>query len=164
MTMFKVYQWLSLIIPWASLFLMKRDAVRRYMPVALFVTAINTIIAQLAWSYHWWTNEKPLFPWARVADIAFTYGIFLVGTMWIFYFTFRRFWLYLVVNLVIDGIFAFGATTWLESHGVLRRGSITHFQFYLMAIGVALVIYLYQLWQEGVDMEVTVGRRSRART
>jgi hypothetical protein len=72
------------------------------MPVALFVTVINTLIYQAAYHYNWW-REVGLFGWDKVANVPWVYSAYLVATIWIFKFTYRRFWRYLIVNLILDG-------------------------------------------------------------
>jgi hypothetical protein len=42
----QVILWSLLVIPWLSLIFLDSSTIRRYMPVALFVTVINTLIYQ----------------------------------------------------------------------------------------------------------------------
>jgi hypothetical protein len=50
----QIILWSLLIIPWLSLIFVGHSNLRRYMPVALFVTVINTLIYQAAYYYNWW--------------------------------------------------------------------------------------------------------------
>ena len=59
--MVKIIFWCFFLLPWISLFFLKSSIIRRYMPVALLATVINTIVYQIAWAYHWWRYKKLFF-------------------------------------------------------------------------------------------------------
>jgi hypothetical protein len=106
--------WTSLVLPWISLVFIKKETIKRYMPVAIFVSLLVTIIFEMAHVFKWWVMLDGLAPWGYITNVSFVYGTFLVGTIWIFYFTFHNFWLYLVTNIAIDGLFAFVLNNFLE--------------------------------------------------
>ncbi|MDP4144940.1 MAG: hypothetical protein Q8936_10745 [Bacillota bacterium] len=144
----KIIPWAGLILPWVSLLFLDSSTIGRYMPVALFVTVLNTIISQIAWYYKWWVILKPSFPWAPIADFSLVYCCFLVGTIWIFRFTFERFWLFILTNLIIDGVFAFVLTSFVQKAGIIKAVHISNVQTFLLMFCTSIVIYIYQLWQE----------------
>jgi hypothetical protein len=74
----KFIMWSFLIVPWLSLLLLKREVVKRYMPVAIFTALLVTIYNELGPSL--------------ITFVPFVYGGFLVGTIWFFYFTFGKLW------------------------------------------------------------------------
>ncbi|MBI0579674.1 hypothetical protein IEC97_20135 [Neobacillus cucumis] len=148
--MVKVVIWSLFIIPWISLFFLKGNAIRRYMPVALFATVLNTILAQMAWSFNWWKFKETLFTWDRLAPLFTVYSVFLVGTIWIFYFTFRRFWIYIIVNLIIDLFYGMGLTKMLNKLEIRENGSFSPLQNLLAMTILAVILYLYQIWQERI--------------
>jgi hypothetical protein len=148
--MVKVVIWSIFIIPWISLVFLDRSAIQRYMPVALFATVLNTILAQMAWSYNWWEFKETLFSWDKIAPLFTVYGIFLVGTIWIFYFTFRKFWIYMIVNLIIDLFYGMGLTKMLNNLEIRETGSFSPFTNLMTMTILAVILYLYQLWQEDI--------------
>lgn len=148
--MIKVIIWSLFIFPWLSLFFMKGSAIRRYMPVALFAAVLNTILAQVSWSYNWWQFKETLFKWDKIAPLFSVYGIFMVGTIWIFYFTFRRFWLYFIVNLIIDLFYGVGFSKMLNKLEIRENGIISPWQNLLLMTTIGVILYLYQIWQEGI--------------
>ncbi|MEW9674121.1 hypothetical protein [Ammoniphilus sp. 3BR4] len=147
--MTKVVLWGSLIVPWLSLFFLKRDIIKRYMPVAIFVSLLVTIIFEMAHVFNWWVMKEAIVPWGYITNVAFTYGAFLVGTIWIFYFTFRKWWLYLITNIVIDGAFAFFLND-IFNGWIYQLVRFNEWGVFLLMVSLAVVIYGYQLWQEGV--------------
>jgi len=143
----EIVLWSLLIIPLLSLIFVGQSHLRKYMPVALFVTVINTLIYQAAYHYNWW-RETGLFGWDKVANVPWVYSAYLVATIWIFKFTYRKFWRYFIVNLVLDGSYVY---IWypIQRKLGMAEGWLPSFTTYLLMIGVALLIYLYQMWQEG---------------
>ncbi|WP_423800810.1 hypothetical protein [Neobacillus sp. SAB-20_R2A] len=149
--MVKLILWAFFLLPWLSLFFLKNSAIRRYMPVALFATVINTIMYQVAWTYDWWKYKETLFPWDKVAQIHTVYGVFLVGTIWIFYFTFRKFWIYFFVNLIIDCIYSFGfRALWKKLKITTSAGNLSPLEGIVIMTIIAIALYVYQVWQEGL--------------
>lgn len=143
----EIVLWSLFIIPLLSLFFVGHSHLRKYMPVALFVTVINTLIYQAAYHYNWW-REMGLFGWDKVANVPWVYSAYLVATIWIFKFTYGTFWRYLIVNIVLDGAYIY---LWypIQRKMGMAEGWLPAFTTYLMMIGVSLLIYLYQMWQEG---------------
>lgn len=144
----EIISWLLFVLPWLSLFFLGGSQLRRFMPVALFVTVINTLIYQAAYHYNWW-RESGLFEWDKISSIHWVYSAYLAATIWIFRFTFGKFWVYLVVNIVLDGLYSFLWYPILRKLG-MESGEMSNFTSYLIMIGVSLIIYLYQMWQEKI--------------
>lgn len=146
----QIILWISLIAPWLTLFFMKMDTIKRYMPVAIFVSLLLTIIYEIAYTYEWWEIKEYIAPWGYITNVSFVYGIFLVGTLWIFHFTYRNFKVYLITNIVVDAFFAFGLlqlTGWL---GIDEFIYLPKWGAFLIMISLAFIIYFYQRWQEGI--------------
>lgn len=73
----------------------------------------------------------------------FDIGLNMVITMWIFKFTYRKFGLYLITNIISDVIFAFFLfQIYFPNKGMMHLVGISPFQTFLIAIMLALVIYL----------------------
>ncbi|MCX8132211.1 MAG: hypothetical protein N3I35_19215 [Clostridia bacterium] len=143
----QIILWSLLIVPWFTLIFIGQTNLRRFMPVALFVTVINTLIYQAAYYYNWW-RESGLFGWDKVANVPWVFSAYLVITIWIFRFTYGRFWLYLATNLILDALYIWG---WypIQRRLGMATGWLSAFTTYLIMTGVAILIYLYQKWQEG---------------
>ena len=144
----KLLIWALFILPWLSLIFMNHSSIRRYMPVAFLATIINTIIAQIAWFHHWWKFNESLFYWDKIAPLFTVYGVFLIGTMWIFYFTFNKFWIYMLVNAIIDFFYGFIFSRILNMREIREDGEISSLLNFLLMMFIAVILYLYQLWQD----------------
>lgn len=98
--------WSMLILPWLTLFLMKKEDIKRFMPVALFTAVTQAIIVEVGITLGFLGGgRETLFPLNQMPT--FTYGAISVFTMWIFKFTYERFGLYIAVNAIIDYGFAY---------------------------------------------------------
>ncbi|MGJ9382067.1 hypothetical protein [Salipaludibacillus sp. CF4.18] len=142
----QVILWLMFLVPIASLLLIGDKTLRRFLPVALFVTVINTLIYQAAYHYNWW-REPGLFDWDKVANIPWVYSAYLVATLWIFKLTYGKFTIYLITNLILDGVYIY---LWypIQQKLGLASGEMSPDITYLIMIGVALLIYGFQIWYE----------------
>lgn len=139
--------WASFVFSWLSVLFLKKAELKRYMPVALFGALTATIVVEAGVTFNWWITKETVLPFVNMP--IFIYGSFLVGIIWIFRYTYKRFWLFLATNAVIDLILTFPLNNWLVDRGVLEMQNISNFQLLLVAIGSAITLYWYQLWQEG---------------
>ena len=140
--------WASIILPWLTLVFLKKEDIKRYMPVALFGALMTTIVGETALAMKWWVIKDSIFPFYHLPTL--TYGGFPVGIIWIFKFTNKRFFLFMLVNLAFD----FGlAATWdklLVSRGILEIVNATPSQLLVQDIINAALLYRFQMWQEEV--------------
>jgi hypothetical protein len=149
----KLFLWGELFVPWLLLVFMKRSMIKRYMPVAIFVTLLITVVYVIAYHYKWWVLPVHLFPWSSITHDSFVFGPYLVGTLWIFRLTYPRFMLYMVTNIIVDGLFAFVFLQWTQWVGIDRLINITELELFLLYVALAAVIFVYQKWQEGIFKE-----------
>ncbi|TYS48272.1 hypothetical protein FZC83_21465 [Rossellomorea marisflavi] len=132
---------------------MKEKVLKRFLPVALFVTLVNTLFYQAAYHYNWW-RELGLFDWDKVANIPWVYSAYLIATIWIFKFTYGKFKIYLLTNLILDGVYVYLWYPILQKLGLAFSEMSSHIS-YLLMIGVAVLIYLFQIWFEKDIQEST---------
>jgi hypothetical protein len=119
------------------------------MPVAIFGALLVTLQHELAFTQKWWVVKETLLP-PIITFVSFVYGAFLVGTIWIFYFTFGRFWLFLITNIVMDFLFAFPMNNWFQKIGLYQHINYTNWNVFFTFTAISFMIYGYQMWQEGV--------------
>ncbi|HWR06149.1 hypothetical protein [Sporomusa sp.] len=138
--------WSSVVLAWASTLFLKKEEMRRYMPVALFCSLAFAFIFEMGISLQWWAVKESSFPLINIP--IFIYGPYLIATIWIFKYTYRRFWLYLVTNIVLDYILIFFLIDWFIQRAVWDA-YISYFQILVVTTLLAVLIYGYQMWQEG---------------
>jgi hypothetical protein len=159
----KLMLWATLILPWISLLLMKKEAIKRYMPVTIFISLIMTIIFEIAYTYDWWTIHEYTLPWGYITDVSFLYGLFAVGTLWIFYLTFHKFWAYVLTNLGLDAFFSFLGLTWFVENMGIATIHIDRWIIFVLYFFLSFVIYGYQKWQEKIFISPSGKHRNEMR-
>ncbi|WP_166243349.1 hypothetical protein [Paenibacillus turpanensis] len=135
-------------LSWITALWIGGAAFRRYVPVALFSTLVVSIVFETAYTLRWWELESSMVPWNRVNNLWFVFGPFFVFTLWIFKLTFRRFGLFLLVNVGFDAFQMFVFSPWLEARKLYTLVNIERWQVFLLMLAIAILLYLYQLWFE----------------
>ncbi len=72
----------------------------------------------------------------------FPFGIFIIGTLFIFYFTYPGFWMFMIINAAFD---LFQAFVMLN---IYTLKEMNHFLLFVLMMVVAVLLFLYQKWQD----------------
>jgi hypothetical protein len=140
-----------LILPWLTLFFIDKHSMKRFMPVAILASLLVTIVFEIAYVYDWWKVQVEIAPWDEITSVPLTYGAFLVGTIWIFHFTFdRKFWVYMLTNIFIDGLYSFVILNMLIRVGIYKLVNMGNFGIFMLMTLIAVIIYAYQKWQDSI--------------
>lgn len=137
--------WSIWMIPWLSLLFIPKKDIKRYMPAALFTAVTNIIIVDMGVSWNWWIIRESIYPLNEVLPLAFA---FLAMEIWILKYTYGRFLLFTVTEVLLTFVFILLVQPWLSFRGIWVRINVTNFLAYLPAIPQFISIYLYQMWQE----------------
>lgn len=144
----QVILWSLLIVPWLSLFFMRKEDIKRWMPAALFTIVTSTIITDAGVALKMWVINENVFFLNEMVPVV--YGPFPVLTLWILKFTYGRFWLYALTQIIASAFFNLILQPWLGRRGIWVPVNATLFLASLPSIPHFASIYLYQMWQEGV--------------
>lgn len=88
-----------------------------------------------------------LFEWDKMANVPWVYSGYLVATIWIFKFTYGRFMVYLVVNVLLDSAYIYLWYPFQQKIG-MASGELSPHTTLAIMIAVALIIYQFQVWYE----------------
>ncbi|MGC5326045.1 hypothetical protein [Brevibacillus sp. SYSU BS000544] len=148
----KITLWTVLIAPWFTLFLLKRVDIKRFMPAAILASFLMVLYNLVAYNLNHWIIKVSILPWLKPAFGSGVLGGFLIVTIWIFYFTYGRFWFYLLTNIVLDFMFAVYPIHYLfqEKLGIYQLVTITPWGRFGIFVTISIVIYVYQSWLEEV--------------
>jgi len=149
----QVILWAMLILPWLTLFFMKKEDIRRFMPLALFTMVVTSIVIEAGITLGLWNIRETTYPLNQT--ISYVYGFAPVVAVWIFKFTYNKFWIYIAADTVFNLIFGFLFTPWLASRGI-KDLLTSRFSVFLIVTGLAVLLYLYQMWQENAWAEKRV--------
>lgn len=143
----QVMHWYMLILPWITTFFMTRTDFKRYMPAALLAVVTTTIVHDIGITLGFWVVQEKAFLFNEM--LPYFYGVIPVLTMWIFKFTYGRFWTYMLANAIVDIVFTFYILNILfPSRGIYHLVGITSLQTLSIALVHAALLYGYQLWQD----------------
>lgn len=144
----QVILWSMLILPWLTLFFMKKEDIKRYMPAALFAAITSIAIIEAGETLKWWAIKETVYP---LHNISYVYGMIPVLTMWLFRFTYGRFWLYMAIDSILNLGFTYLVLGYyLSNRGIFEYIGITPFQTFLIVTAHGILLYAYQIWQVGV--------------
>ncbi|MCM3439430.1 hypothetical protein [Metabacillus halosaccharovorans] len=135
--------YLLLIMPWLSVIKLGKSSFIRYLPTIVFSDLIIAIISELSRELKWWKVKNPIFP-KLATDVSFVFGPFTILNLWIFKLTYKKFWLYLLTNIISDYLFAYPLTSLAEKLGVYKMVKMSRKQLFLLCVAVAIINYLYQ--------------------
>ncbi|MBS2772517.1 hypothetical protein [Anoxybacteroides rupiense] len=142
--------WISFIFPWFLLLFFHKQKVKRFMATGFLCALIMTIIFQLGERLHWWTVKETVFPLTHLTPMI--YSFYVVAPIIVLYFTFGNFWLYMLVNAVMDIIYAVGLMKWYEYLGIMEYHNINGFSRFLILQAVAILIYWFQKWHDSSSL------------
>lgn len=144
----QVILWSSLIIPWLTLLFMKRENIKRYMPVALLAIVTSVLIYDTGITFGLWIIQETVFPFNQL--MPFLFGAMPVLTMWVLNFTFGRFGAYMFTNLILDIGFNFILLDiFLPNRGIMGL-SVPPYKTLPITLTHAVLLYGYQIWQENI--------------
>jgi hypothetical protein len=141
--------WSILVLPWFTLFLMKKEDIKRFMPVALLSALTSVLVVETAENLGWFAYGASAYPLRTGYYIIF--GPNIVTTIWLFRFLYGRFWQYMLVDTVLNfGFIYLIHVYFLGSRGLFTEVGITPFTNALIPTVDGALLYGYQMWQEGI--------------
>lgn len=145
----KVLLIIMTILPWFTLPLIGGKTIKRFLPGAIFMALYVTLEGAFATKRRWWwfpINAKPNV----LGEMPLILGPFFVGSLWILKYTYNRFFLYFIVNLIIDSFFTYFMVGWLKKIGYVSLYRINKVQLSLIFMIKSLVLYGFQSIYEKV--------------
>jgi len=149
----QIILWSTLIVPWLTLFFMKKEDIKRYLPAGLLVVVLSALLSDAGVRLGFWVFRQNIFPLGVVEP--YIYGMYPVLTMWFLKFSNGRFLIYLIINAIADLVFAYFWVKYLLPVRGIVSIYITGFQEWLFSMGRALIIYVFQKWFEGEPVRLS---------
>jgi len=135
---------LQLILPWISIVFLPKKSLKHYLPVSLFASLLVTGMCLLAVPYKWWVVNGG-WKVKLLNDGSFIFGPFLVGTLWIFHFTFGNLKRYFGVNLIMDILFSFPLSYLFQKLKLFKLVNFRLKHIFFSFIMFSLIIYAYEV-------------------
>lgn len=142
----QVLLWVMFIVPWLTLFFMKKEDIKRFMPVALFAAFTSMIVDDAAGTLNLWVIRESIFPLSHTDTQIIS--LIPVLTIWLFKYTYGKVWRYIAVDAVINLMFTLIILPWFGSRGIIENILATNLISFSMSTIHGLTLYVYQMWQE----------------
>jgi len=137
--------WSMAILPWFTIFFMKKEDIKRFMPIA-FLTIVSTgFVIEAGNTLNLWKVRETIYPLNQT--ISYVYGLAPVVAMWVFKLAYGRIWLFIISDLVFNIVFSFLIVPWLAIRGI-KDLNVSNLTVLLIATVLSIPLYLYQMWQE----------------
>jgi len=145
----QILMWSMLFLPWLTLFFMKKEEIKRFMPVALFSALTSVFAVEMGESLGWFIYGETTYPLRTSSYHIF--GLNCVTTIWLFHFVYGNFRKYIIIDVVLNfGFIYLFHVYFLGSRGIFHEVGITPFINVLITTTVGALVYAYQMWQEGI--------------
>lgn len=91
-----------------------------------------------------WSFRETTYPLGLLSS--YVYGLFPIVPIWILKYTYQRFWLFIVVEVVANIIFVYLVLTWFARRGIVDYNA--GLAVFIAATLISLLMYGFQMWQE----------------
>lgn len=133
-------------VPLLTLLFMRKEDIKRYTPVGLLAIVTTIIINDVGTTLGLWALRQSFFPLGYLEPYFF--GTMPVLTMWVFKYTEKKFWTYMLTNTILDiGFNFFLLGYFFPLRGILDF-NIPPLLSLPITLGHAAVLYGYQIWQD----------------
>lgn len=140
---------LLLILPWITLPLLGKDAVKRFLPASVFISLVVKVESIIAKRRKWWWFYEKINP-KLSGEFPLIWGPFLVGSMWILRLTYGKFFTYLISNLIVDSLFVYPFTSFCKRLGLFSLVRLKKIQLSLLFFFKSLLLYGFQFVKEKI--------------
>lgn len=133
-----------LLLSWLSLPLLGKKTVKRFFLSSILMSLYIILEFRFAEKRKWWWFPASLRQ-NFLGGFPLILGPFLIGSMWILKFTYGKFNLYLLVNILIDSLFTYFGMNWFKKIGYASLVRLTKFQLSLVFLIKSFVLYGFQI-------------------
>jgi hypothetical protein len=137
------------VLPWFTLPLLGKSTIKKFLPGTLFMALYVTIEGRIAERRKWWWFPFTVKP-NVLAEFPLIWGPFFIGSFWILKYTYKKFNLYLLVNIIVDSIFTYYGLDLLKKVGYATLVRINKFQLSIIFMIKSFVMYGFQVLYDKV--------------
>jgi hypothetical protein len=129
-----------IIIPWLSLLFIGKRSFKRYSVAGLFILIFEIINHLFGHKRHWWKFYDKRDSFFK-DELPFSIGPYMPLCMWLLKFSYGNFKLFVVLNIIFDGLFAFYFIDVLKKKKIISLNRINHWQFFIYLHYKAYLLY-----------------------
>ncbi|NQD64790.1 hypothetical protein HP456_02465 [Bacillus haikouensis] len=138
---------LMALLPWLSIPLLSKKTLKRFLPGTLFMCVYLVAEGTVATRRKWWWFPFSIRP-NVLAELPLILGPFFVGSFWIFKYTYGKFSMYLLLNLMVDSFFTIFMLNWFKKIGYVTLIRFTRLQLSLLFMLKSILMYGFQYYYE----------------
>lgn len=135
------------ILPWLSISFIGKNNLKRFLPGSIFMCLYLIAEGRFAEKKKWWWFPYSVKP-NVLAELPLIFGPFLVGSLWIMKYTYGKFNLFLLINIIIDSFFTYFGLKWFKKIGYVSLVRLTKFQLSIVFLIKSLILYGFQIVYE----------------
>ncbi|MCU9614868.1 hypothetical protein OEV98_15090 [Caldibacillus lycopersici] len=145
--MFVVLIRILLLSTWATLFFVPKKSIKRFLPVTTMSAFLTMTTVFIGSYFNFWEIKGGNK--ARIYNLlSLLVGAFSVGTLWIFKWTYGKFWLYLLINVAQNILYAFPIISFFEKMNFIKYVKFTRIHHLIVSLSYSLILYVYQWFLE----------------
>ncbi|KUP07570.1 hypothetical protein Q75_04885 [Bacillus coahuilensis p1.1.43] len=142
-----------LLSSWLTLFAYPKHSLKKFFPVTSLTSLLVIGMCTLAWPFNWWRSEGG--KWTKlVNDGSFIFGPFFAGTLWIFHVTYGSVKWFIVINTMMDWLFAYPLNALFQK---LKLYRLIHFSS--LKIFCTFMLFSFLIY----PLQIVVENRKRSR-
>ncbi|CAI9391663.1 hypothetical protein ACTQ5K_03025 [Niallia sp. Sow4_A1] len=134
---------LIVFISWCGFFVIPKKSIFKFLPVTLFSTIFLLVETLLSMEFKWWKVKGGIKGKINNA-FTFIFGPYFVGNIIIFHFTYKKFWLYALLNGIMDYLLAYPLNSFFEKHNFYKLKKVNSLFLFLSAYLYAMLNYGFQ--------------------
>lgn len=133
-----------ILLSWSTIFFLPKKSFLKFLPVTIFSTVVLLVEDMIGRTYRLW-KVKGGKKSATNNALTFIFGPFFVANLWTFHFTYGRFWIYTLFNLLFDLLFAYPLNYFLDKLGLYKLKEVKPIFLFYTAFGYSIINYFFQM-------------------
>lgn len=131
------------LLSWGSIYFMPKESIKRYMPVSILSALITVSVTFAGCHYNFWKviGGKKTRMWNLLTIVL---ALFPLGNLWIFHFTYRKFWMYILANLLNNVVYSYWIIPFLKKVKFIEYKKFSRWIHFIVAMAYSLILYSYQ--------------------
>ncbi|MGG0737069.1 hypothetical protein [Niallia taxi] len=134
-----------ILLSWSTIFLLPKKSFSKFLPVTIFSTVVLLVEDMIGRTYKLW-KVKGGKRGATNNALTFIFGPFFVANLWTFHFTYGRFWVYTIFNLLFDLVFAYPLHYFLDKLGLYKLKKVKPIFLFYTAFAYSMLNYGFQMF------------------
>ncbi|MCM3237471.1 hypothetical protein M3589_07005 [Heyndrickxia oleronia] len=143
---------LMLVLPWLTIPFIEKKTIKRFLPGTIMTSIYLVIEGIHAEKKKWWRFNYKVKP-NVIGELPLILGPFFVGSIWILKYTFGKFKLYFILNIIIDSFFTYLFIPWMEKTHYVTLVKLSKFKLSILFLIKSLYMYVVQyIYEKAFNM------------